>query len=251
MTQMAENRSGPLTAASGGLARESDAAGRCAGFQDRVHDAQAVFRATLDAMARPGQLVTMAPRVAGSPFPPLVADVLFTLCDFETPVFLDPALRDAAAQGSDDPLAAALSFHASAPVVSDASAAHFAVVLPANVHAIGPGFAVGTPDYPDRSATLIVPLKTPAGAAPANGTRPDLAAPRLTGPGIKGERTIASDDLDDGFWAWAATNSALYPLGCDVIFCLAAGVMALPRSTRITPLDRPVGLAASTTMEAR
>src|SRR4051794_18577117 len=60
------------------------------GFDDPVREAQATFRAVLDAMARPGQLRQVGERLtAPAPLDSATAAVLLTLIDNETPLWLD------------------------------------------------------------------------------------------------------------------------------------------------------------------
>ncbi|WP_108259121.1 phosphonate C-P lyase system protein PhnH [Mangrovicoccus ximenensis] len=78
-------------------------------------------------------------------------------------------------------------------------------------------FRAGTPDYPDRSATLIAEL-------------PRLAAKgaRLSGPGIAGEAWLSLPEKE----AFRA-NAARFPLGLDFLFTSGMRLAALPRSTRV------------------
>ena len=78
-------------------------------------------------------------------------------------------------------------------------------------------FAIGQPDYPDRSATLIVEM----GHLAAEG-------PRLTGPGIKGAAHLSLPET-----AAFAANRALFPLGFDCLFTAGTQVAGLPRSTKV------------------
>lgn len=79
-------------------------------------------------------------------------------------------------------------------------------------------YPIGTSEYPDRSATLIVESA-------------DLAASgaRLTGPGIKEEAQLSLPDL-----AAFQSNRALFPLGLDFIFTCGDRLAALPRSTKVS-----------------
>jgi len=73
-----------------------------AGFSDTTLDSQRAFRAALDALSRPGRIVTMPdllPDGAPVPLMPATAALALALFDYETPVWLDeaadtPAVRD-------------------------------------------------------------------------------------------------------------------------------------------------------------
>jgi alpha-D-ribose 1-methylphosphonate 5-triphosphate synthase subunit PhnH len=56
---------------------------------------------------------------------------------------------------------------------------------------------------------------------------------RLSGPGIKGDATLAVSPLPKDFVAQWAANHAGFPLGVDLIFAADARLAALPRSTAI------------------
>ena len=129
------------------------------------------------------------------------------MCDPETPLFLgaaqdNPGFRDW------------ITFHCGAPFVT-AGLAHFAYgtwdALPLD------GFALGSSEYPDRSATLIVELPelTNSGAV-------------LRGPGIKDQAHLSLPDV-----AMFQRNAALFPRGLDFIFTCGDRLAALPRSTRV------------------
>jgi alpha-D-ribose 1-methylphosphonate 5-triphosphate synthase subunit PhnH len=178
------------------------------GFADPATDAARAFRAVLDAMARPGRILRLAGAAAPAPAGPALAAALLTLADGTTPVHLagdhdTPALRDW------------LRFHTGAPLAGR-GAAVFAVgswpaLLPLQ------DYAPGTPEYPDRSATLIVALDRlePSGA-------------RLTGPGILTEARLSLPDLAPLHW-----NAARFPLGLDLILTCGDRLAALPRTTRV------------------
>jgi alpha-D-ribose 1-methylphosphonate 5-triphosphate synthase subunit PhnH len=185
-----------------------DGATLSGGFADPPRDAAHAFRAAMTAMARPGRILAIAGATAPAPVSPAAATLLLVLCDPDTPVWLAPS--------HDSPsLRAWLTFHTGAPL-SPPAACRFAL---GNWPALMPldRFPIGTPEYPDRSATLIV-------------ERPSLAndGARLTGPGI---RDNAHLDLPDN--AALARNTALFPLGLDLFFTSGAQLAALPRSTGI------------------
>ena len=202
------------------------------GFADPVFDAQRVFRAALDALSRPGRIVLLAPHAAPpAPLTPTAAALILALADADTPVFLDAALAASPA------VRAYLRFHAGAPLVDAPNEAAFAVIAePAAMPPLS-AFAVGTPDYPDRSATLILQvadLSPPAaGAGPAGSDRAPAAGLVLAGPGIADVVRLAAAPLPADFAAAWAANRALHPCGVDLLLAGPAAVAGLPRSTRL------------------
>ena len=154
------------------------------GFADPVFNAQTVFRAVMDAMARPGSVQPL-PALARPPAPlsATAGAVALALCDNDTPLWLDPALHVSAAIGS------WLGFHTGAPLANTPADAHFAfVATPAEMMALD-GFAQGTQDYPDRSTTLILQVSDLTSGTPL----------LLEGPGIETSATIAPGQMPRHF----------------------------------------------------
>ena len=126
------------------------------GFADPVFDAQAVFRAVMDAMARPGTISRSRPLAAPpAPLSPTAAAVALTLCDHDTPLWLDPAL--AALGGGAHPGSASTPARRSPTTPAEA-------LSPWSPSPAEPDrarrFAQGTQEYPDRSTTLILQVET-------------------------------------------------------------------------------------------
>ncbi len=178
------------------------------GFQNAPIDAAHAFRAAMTVMARPGEIRTVSGSEPPAPLSVAAGTLLLTLCDPETKVHLAGATdTDAVRQW--------LAFHTGAPV-SDATEANFAVGTWQELGLLSQ-YRIGTAEYPDRSATLIVECTDlrQAGAA-------------LSGPGIRGTAHLSLPDIS----AFQG-NAVLYPLGCDFFFTCGDKVAALPRSTQI------------------
>lgn len=184
------------------------------GFTDPVHDAQNCFRTVLEAMSRPGETVplTALPAVtylnatmAGACLSGMVS-IALTLCDANTPVWLDGRLDTPAMRQH-------LRFHCGCPVVSDPGRAAFAFIGDAKTMLRFERFSSGTLEYPDRSATLII-------AAGFTATAPVRL---ISGPGVSALRypqglPFSPTGLPAWFWDALATNRAGYPLGVDIVF---------------------------------
>jgi alpha-D-ribose 1-methylphosphonate 5-triphosphate synthase subunit PhnH len=188
------------------------------GFPNPVFNAQTVFRAVMEAMARPGTVQPIKALTAPpEPLSPTAAAIALTLCDHDTPLWLDPAVTQVAAVSS------WLGFHTGAPPANTPADAHFAVVAdPASLIALE-NFAQGTQEYPDRSTTLILQI-----TSLSTGDR--LA---LEGPGIDGGAIIAPAPLPRHFVEQWKQNRARFPRGVDVILAAPEGVACLTRTTRI------------------
>jgi alpha-D-ribose 1-methylphosphonate 5-triphosphate synthase subunit PhnH len=186
-------------------------------FADPVREAQATFRATMDAMARPGQVLGCRSGVhPPAPLMPAATALILTLADYETSIWLDAPLRESA------DVAAFLRFHTGARLVEDPATASFALIAdPRDLPPLS-AFGQGEPAYPDRSTTLILQMQVLGGERW-----------RLAGPGIDGETLFGATPLPVDFVAQLADNRARFPLGVDLIFTAADQIAALPRSTRI------------------
>lgn len=177
------------------------------GFAEPAVEAAQVFRAVLDAMARPGTVHEVTGARPPAPLGLAAGALALTLCDHDTPVWLAP---DLATQSVRDWFA----FHTGAPMAGRAEA-QFAF---GSWDALTPvtDFAIGTPEYPDRSATLVVEVA-------------DLGtAHRLTGPGIAESARLSVPDP-----AAFRANSTLFPLGFDAVLTAGALFAALPRTTKV------------------
>lgn len=176
-------------------------------FADPATEAASAFRALLDAMSRPGRVHPMAGANPPAPMGRAAGAAALTLCDHDTPVWLAPRLAT-------DDVCAWFAFHTGAPVGSRATArfafGNWDELLPLH------DFAIGTAEFPDRSATLIVEV-------PALGK-----AHRLTGPGIEREAWLTAPDP-----AAFQLNRALFPLGWDAFLTCGGDLAALPRTTRV------------------
>lgn len=192
------------------------------GFADPVFNAQAVFRAVMDAMARPGS-VQPIPAFAHPPAPLSATSgaIALALCDNDTPVWLDPALHASAA------VISWLGFHSGAPLANTPADAHFAfIATPAEMMALD-GFSQGTQDYPDRSTTLILQVADLTSGAPL----------LLEGPGIETTATIAPARMPRHFIEQWKQNNKRFPRGVDIILASVEAIACLPRTTRIKMME--------------
>ncbi len=187
------------------------------GFADPVFESQAVFRAILNALARPG-LVTDLPAAIYPPIPHFEAQaaIALTMLDFETPVFVDPALGSANLQNW-------LRFHCGCPIAAAPTEAAFAFVDAAAMPALT-DFSAGDPKYPDQSTTIVIGCTALTGGAEH----------WLTGPGIATPVAVAPTGLRAEFWDELRANHDAFPLGVDVILASGGSIIGLPRTVHLT-----------------
>lgn len=177
------------------------------GFADPSIQSAWGFRAAMMAMARPGDVMKVSGAQAPADVSVAASVLLLVLCDPETPVWLAPS-HDSVA------LRRWIAFHTGAPVVEARGDAAFALGRWDALLPLG-GYRIGTAEYPDRSATLIVEM---------DGLRREGAV--LSGPGIKDSARLSLPEV-----AAFRTNRALFPLGVDFFFTCGDRLAALPRST--------------------
>ena len=187
------------------------------GFAHPALDAQRIYRRVLDAISFPGRVQDMSE----SPEPPegmsrAAAGYALTLFDFETLVWLDPALRAG-------PVEAWLRFHCGCPLTEDMQAAAFALIANPSTMPRLDEFNTGDARYPDRSTTLIVQVPDLV-----NGERVELE-----GPGIPDRIAVAPAGLPADFWTQVAENGSEFQLGVDVFVVDEENILGLPRTVRV------------------
>ncbi|OQX11089.1 MAG: phosphonate C-P lyase system protein PhnH [Desulfobulbaceae bacterium A2] len=174
----------------------------------------AVFRSLLRAMSRPGQAWPLPQAVDSEPRHHLLT-VVEAMCDYESSFHL---------AGKDQLLAAVVSHGCGAPTVPVEKAA-FLLAPEGSSHGLLGRLHRGTPDFPDRGATVVYQVKSFAGKGPS---------PLLSGPGIRETVRPTLAGLDPSELPALAVINRDFPLGVDVLFVSHDGqVMGLPRSTRI------------------
>lgn len=178
------------------------------GFAEAAVQSSHAFRAGLTVLSQPGEIRELSGALPPAPMSVAAGVLLLTFCDGTTALHLAGAYDCA-------PVRDWITFHCGAPLVS-AEQAVFALGDWAALHPLG-RFAIGLPDYPDRSATLIVemPVLEAKGAA-------------LRGPGIAEVAYLSLPEV-----AAFQANRALFPLGFDCFFTCGTRVAALPRSTHV------------------
>lgn len=191
-----------------------------AGFTDPVLASQSVFRGVMNALARPGTIQILPTHVAVAgpgAMSPGVAALVLALADHDTPVWFDPALA------ADKEAANWLRFHTGAPLVEHKTQCVFALIGDGRSMPPLEQFALGSDEYPDRSATLIVQVDTLTEGPPLV----------LSGPGIRGTTVCRAGGLPANIAEQLAANRTLFPRGIDLVLVRGTQLISIPRSTRV------------------
>jgi alpha-D-ribose 1-methylphosphonate 5-triphosphate synthase subunit PhnH len=187
------------------------------GLADPTLDSQRAFRSVLDAVSHPGRIVEVTGMIeAPAPLHPATALVCLALLDLDTPLWLDGA-------ASRPEVREWLRFHCGVPLVDRPRQASFALVAdPLDMPALT-DFDAGTPEHPNRSATVVIQVQALLGGT----------GRRLSGPGIEREDRLDVVGVPHAFWTWLDANHALFPRGVDVVASAGRVIAALPRTTRV------------------
>ncbi len=183
-------------------------------YQAAGLDQQRVFRLVLEAMSRPGRLITVdAPEGSETTLNAATVAVARTLLDDSTPVWIDPGLAD-------DTVLEFLRFYCGCPITTDPEEAAFAFA--AGGVLVLDRFSVGDDEFPEASTTVVLQVERLTIGS-------DVV---LAGPGIDGTVGIADPGLPTDFWTQWAVLAPLYPCGIDIILTAGDTLCGLPRTVR-------------------
>jgi alpha-D-ribose 1-methylphosphonate 5-triphosphate synthase subunit PhnH len=195
----------------------TDTPGLAGGFANSVFDSQAAFRAAMEALASPGRIKRAGLGLESAPLDAAAAALILALCDYETALHLSPSIEERKG------VSEYLRFHTDSMLVSEPSAAAFALFHLEFDQFNLSAFAQGTAEYPDRSTTVIV-------IASSLTDGPILT---LSGPGIAKTIELRVSGLPANFVDQWLANRVAFPLGVDIIFAAQDSIVGLPRSTRV------------------
>ncbi|MBE1425030.1 alpha-D-ribose 1-methylphosphonate 5-triphosphate synthase subunit PhnH [Desulfomicrobium macestii] len=189
-----------------------------AGFTRPVFESQGTFRVILEAMSRPGTLVPLPVQAEGPVgWSGSMTSVVLTLCDMETPVWLDAACNTEEALRF-------LRFHCGCPLTDTPAKASFAVLAQPGRMPSLETFSLGSVEYPEKSTTVLL----------TSDFSNDVGeAARISGPGVDGEGRIPLSWLPAGFTRMWRDNSRLFPRGVDLILVGKDQVVGLPRTLKL------------------
>jgi alpha-D-ribose 1-methylphosphonate 5-triphosphate synthase subunit PhnH len=178
-------------------------------------DSQQVFRAVLEALARPGTPMALPPEPLNALAPAItpiiaLADSTTGVCVLENP---------------GDRWADAIATATSAPIWPAEMARLVAAIRPVSGDEVR-GFTRGSAQAPEDAALVAVGVRDVHG-----GSRRWT----LSGPGVCGTTTVAPQGIPAEFVAARADAVTAYPAGIDVLLVTDDGrVVGLPRTTTIT-----------------
>ncbi|MCV7410355.1 hypothetical protein AWC05_21145 [Mycobacterium florentinum] len=181
----------------------------------RPADSQQIFRAVLEALARPGTPM------------PLPSEPLRLLAPAITPIM---ALADSTTgvcvlERPGEHWADKIATATAAPIWPAEMARLVAAVRPVSADEVR-GFTRGSAEAPQDAALVSFAVRDVEGG-PRRWT--------LTGPGVRDTTTIAPQGMTVGFVAARAGVVAAYPGGIDVLLVTDDGrIVGLPRTTTIT-----------------
>lgn len=175
--------------------------------------AQAVYRAVLDAFARPGT-IRLLPRTA---YPSALLSAM-SLADLETGTHL--------LEAPGEEWTSVLATATGAPQTSLRDAKFVTALRPLTDDELGE-VSVGTPLSPESGATVIIAVDSVRGGD----------AVRLTGPGVPQPIEFAPHGISTGIWETRERLVSAFPTGVDLLFVGRDGdLVGIPRTTVVDTL---------------
>ncbi|WP_163132559.1 phosphonate C-P lyase system protein PhnH [Agarivorans sp. Alg241-V36] len=190
------------------------------GFSHSVHNAQHCFRQILKALSEPGHQVELDKHQGFAPLNAAASQVIMSLCDQQTTVYLSPALGDSTTSNIEQAWHN-LSFH-NGVMAATLNQADFAVVS-ASENLNFRQLKAGSDESPEHSLSLIV-QSTGFNQGPRF---------RLSGPGVKQPREIQLGELSDSIINYLLKPCHRYPLGIDFMFCHQQSLLAISRTSKL------------------
>jgi alpha-D-ribose 1-methylphosphonate 5-triphosphate synthase subunit PhnH len=189
-------------------------------FENPELGSEQAFRAIVEAMARPGQLIKIKSKVNNIEMLNIAsAAVCLTLLDDETPLWTDLSWNSTAVNW--------FQIHCGCSVVTEPCMAHFALITQPDDMPDLDDFKIGNEAHPENATTLIVQVNDFS----------DHQGKLLGGSLIKNTTHFAPSGISANFWEQWQRQAALFPLGVDVFFTYKDILAALPRTTQVTDPD--------------
>ncbi len=188
-----------------------------AGFSNPVLQAQESFRALLKAMSEPTTVQPLGLSQGLEQIYPSAYDLLLSLSDSDTKVWISPALDSAVVRQN-------LAFHCACPITTDIQEADFALLTRDDLELIAE-LNNGTDRDPELSCTALIQVPSVTQSAL------DSPVTQWRGPGIETPTSVQLA-LPQAFWLLREQVNQ-FPRGIDMVFCAEQDIMALPRSTQV------------------
>ena len=187
------------------------------GFSDSVLESQTIFRRALHALSRPGEIVDIDCRAElPKGLHRAAGGLLLVLLDQDTRLWLAPSVAS-------ERIATYFRFHTGCTLVRRHVEADVVLCGAAGELPRLASFALGTEDYPERSATVVIQVERLLSSGGWT----------LRGPGIAERSTFAPSGLDERFVRQWSELHTLFPRGIDIFLASGNQLAGLPRTTQI------------------
>ena len=185
------------------------------GFSNPILDSQAVYSTLMSAMSEPAKVFELNKYCDGPQgLYPTTAAIALTLFDNDTKIFHTSSLDDAQDW---------VRFHCSAPSTQQEHNADYAIVSKASHVLDFSKLAIGTPEYPERSTTLIFEVES----------LEDGACFEARGPGIENIHLFSVKGIHEECEEVVTNNHGLFLQGLDCILVSSTSILCLPRTTKL------------------
>ncbi|HZJ97974.1 MAG TPA: phosphonate C-P lyase system protein PhnH [Oligella sp.] len=188
-----------------------------AGFTSPVLQAQQSFRVLLKAMSEPATIQTLGISQGLEKISPATYDLLLSLCDNDTVLWISPALDSLVVRQN-------LAFHCACPISESPQEADFALLTVDDLEVLKQ-LNSGTDRDPELSCTAILQLDE------LYAVETKSFATQWRGPGIE-KPVQVSLDVPTNLWVIREQINQ-FPCGIDMVFCEQQQLLALPRSTQV------------------